>query len=349
MPKHLIFFGAGASHGSDLNTTAKPPLGNNLFANLQESELTYYWKKIQKKHANHFNKENGFEAAMAKLSANKYDRLTNLQDELALFFSSYIISENSTYYSIAKKIKNTINWDGALATLNYDNLLDQALVKENILPYTNDNIDITAPTLKDIANRVVYFIADDECISKLIIYDKSKDYLSISNPSIFRFDNIIEVCYPHGGCQFCVPVASAFKDKTGSTFIGDLTNWPAVHLISVSQDVHMKILEPSIDKFYWIPVIAQYSPSKKAVSANNHIENQKVRFAELVLSAERITICGVRYNTHDFHIWDPIFASKAEIMIIDPSWLGPNKKNIWHIAKYFAESLCDLYSFNHLD
>jgi len=86
-PDFLFFFGAGASHCSDVDHLAKqgklPPLGRDLFQALYENKNLKYWNKLRLNIVTLF-KDNSFEDAMDLLDDNKEFAKGSLRRDLDL-------------------------------------------------------------------------------------------------------------------------------------------------------------------------------------------------------------------------------------------------------------------------
>ena len=116
-----ILFGAGASYGSERFGIEIPPLGNNLFHELDR--LGGCFNKLSGELKNNFLVQ-GFEAAMLEIP-NDSKVLNPLQNELALYLSGFTPSDNSAYVSLFSKISDISK--PQLITLNYDLLIEKSL------------------------------------------------------------------------------------------------------------------------------------------------------------------------------------------------------------------------------
>lgn len=128
--KYVIFFGAGASFGSD-DKSLTPPLGAYLFDALAKYNSNG-WGKIVGSLARKFRED--FETGIVKLSQSNSHALPPLQRAMAAYFFNFLPRTTSLYYSLAEKIKST-NWDGALITLNYERLLELSLLSLGVQPF----------------------------------------------------------------------------------------------------------------------------------------------------------------------------------------------------------------------
>lgn len=122
-----LLFGAGASFGSGRCHPSQPPLGDHLFPELLKlngafASLTDSQKEI-------FCKQ-GFEAGMATI-ANDSRIINLLQKELACYISGFVIQPENAYSKLFGKIKSAAS-NIAIATLNYDLLIEQGLARNQI-------------------------------------------------------------------------------------------------------------------------------------------------------------------------------------------------------------------------
>lgn len=124
----LIIFGAGASTGSDANGV--PPLGSGLF-----TELAIYapnaWGALTQEQKNTLVSD--FEAGMELISKENSHALPILQRAMAAYFFKFQPLTTNLYYKLAQKIKSA-KWVGAIATLNYERLLEISLIDAGIRP-----------------------------------------------------------------------------------------------------------------------------------------------------------------------------------------------------------------------
>ncbi|AEG01827.1 hypothetical protein [Methylomonas methanica] len=117
-----IIFGAGASYGSGGCSPTNPPLGNNLFSELEKLKGAYY--KLNNDSKSVFKTE-GFEAGMATVADDS--RVINpLQKELACYLSSFSIKSDNAYVRLFNKLRACLDQIN-IVTLNYDLLIEQSL------------------------------------------------------------------------------------------------------------------------------------------------------------------------------------------------------------------------------
>lgn len=128
-----ILFGAGASYGSEHPGIEVPPLGNNLFHELDN--IGGYFNNLSDELKNNFS-IHGFESAMLEIPNNS-SILNPLQNELSLYLSRFTPSANSAYARLFSQISDINKLQ--LITLNYDLLIEKSLdlCQKNIINKTN--------------------------------------------------------------------------------------------------------------------------------------------------------------------------------------------------------------------
>ena len=122
----VFLFGAGASFGSD--TAGMPPLGNQLFACLQQFSPDI-WGKIAGDLAEQFRQD--FEAEMTQVSPMQ---LAPLQRAMADYFFRFSPTGANLYLELAQRIAAMPHWSGALCSLNYERLLEKSLLHAGLKP-----------------------------------------------------------------------------------------------------------------------------------------------------------------------------------------------------------------------
>lgn len=119
----LILMGAGASYGSENDTTLVPPLTAGLFDALLKFEPEL-WNHVTKEVAARYRLD--FEQGVLAQYAQSRTLLSHLQRSMAGFFFRYGPSSASLYLELANRIKKA-GWAGSVATLNYERLLPIAM------------------------------------------------------------------------------------------------------------------------------------------------------------------------------------------------------------------------------
>lgn len=123
--KRLLLTGAGASAFLSGVSPCAPPLGSKLFDELQAECRA--WRDLPRELWPQFNGPQGFEAGFGAVRATDDLLTTGLLREMGGFFLKYR-SENNEYDELLAKLSR----GGVLlstATLNYDLLLDDALMR----------------------------------------------------------------------------------------------------------------------------------------------------------------------------------------------------------------------------
>ena len=128
---HMILFGAGASFGSD-DSEYVPAMGGDLFDALAESSRET-WGKVSSPEATAFNRD--FEQGMRAYTESHASDGTvdQLQCAMAAYFFNFRPEPESLYLKLAKWIRQT-SWNGAVASLNYERLLELSLLHSGLTP-----------------------------------------------------------------------------------------------------------------------------------------------------------------------------------------------------------------------
>jgi len=125
MVKNLILVGAGASYGAGEVRPTNPPLGNDLFTQL-ESDFPKSWGSLP----DHIREDflNNFEDGMLALSEFDSTLHAPLYQAMGAYFAQFSLGENNHYTTLINGLHNSItNGNTAFASLNYDCLLEEAI------------------------------------------------------------------------------------------------------------------------------------------------------------------------------------------------------------------------------
>jgi hypothetical protein len=131
--RNIVFlFGAGASFGAGSILPETPPLGNQLFKELQKICLGT-WGQLPSEVTNIFQKK-GFEEGMDILYKKSSPMLQSLLRDMALYFIQFRpINNQSLYCKLTSFFKQINLLDKILlSTLNYECLLEQSLLSHSI-------------------------------------------------------------------------------------------------------------------------------------------------------------------------------------------------------------------------
>ena len=124
----MLVFGAGASHGSDTGGT--PPLGCSLFDELARFDASG-WGSIGRQQEEQLRGD--FEHGMRELLQGNPHGVAPLQRRMAAFFFEFRPGPSNLYMRLAEKIRER-HWEGAIATLNYERLLERSLLSQGLKP-----------------------------------------------------------------------------------------------------------------------------------------------------------------------------------------------------------------------
>jgi hypothetical protein len=155
-----------------------------------------------------------------------------------------------------------------------------------------------------------------------------------------------QLCLPHGNSCLCCEGVSATR---GVSFTGGVSTGGRVRVFKNLADFRAEKL-----KNVFPPVMSYYEPNKFTVSCSNFIQNERNRFEQAVLSAEKIAVVGVNVHPVDQHIWQPLAKTKAQILYLSGS-SAANDFSDWcknegrsgdiPIDKYFNNGLKELIIF----
>lgn len=143
---NLILFGAGASFGSDVGTRV-PPLGAGLFDALRKFNPEG-WGAVADNLASQFRAD--FEHGMRAFADARPTDVDVLQRAMAAYFFQFEPSPSSLYIRLANRIRAS-DWNGAVASLNYERLLELSLRNAalNVVfpgaPSSNGGIELCLP------------------------------------------------------------------------------------------------------------------------------------------------------------------------------------------------------------
>jgi hypothetical protein len=325
---HLFFFGAGASYGSDgqAEKGELPPLGKDLFQALHTDSTLESWNKLPDAVVQSFNSST-FEEAMDFLDESKDWAKKSFKRDLDLsrFFSKFHPQQSNLYWklaqSISRRLKGT-DWTGAIITINYDRLIEESFMLNSVFT---------------VVNGVTFF---DDAIPHL------------------NDNQLIEVCYPHGACQF-------FLGQNWFTGSGNIVFGKEAKMLQKGGVNHILKYQniPKACELKQIPMICRYQSSKRPSVNNYFIDVQQARCTELIISSEKITIVGVLCSHKtDRHIWEALEKTLAFLTYVEPGkesqesfhkWAKANNKkediNFQIIPKTFKDAFPDIRKINELE
>ena len=127
----LLLFGAGASAFSEPAGVKVPPLADALFQELKASGNIP--ADLPPAVVDEFEKPGGFEIAMSKLAALDSSKYVPFLRGMAGYFAPFLPSADSHYIRLFAAL-NAFPAYAVLATLNYENLIEHALLKVGCHP-----------------------------------------------------------------------------------------------------------------------------------------------------------------------------------------------------------------------
>src|SRR6478609_7754731 len=116
----LLLFGAGASAFCGPTEPERPPLGTGLYDDMVRNK--FISRFFDERFGDMFRSD--FESAMARISRTQ-DLYTYLTRQMGKYFLRFRIGKGNAYSTLIDAMPKDEWWHSA--TLNYDNLLDQAL------------------------------------------------------------------------------------------------------------------------------------------------------------------------------------------------------------------------------
>ena len=169
-------------------------------------------------------------------------------------------------------------------------------------------------------------------------------------------NELFEICYPHGACQFIFPNERFYGNIREGLIIGEFKSLTGVnHILN-----HSNISKAYEDNCF--PMICRYQASKRPSVDNYFIQGQKARSRELISNAESITIIGVQCSHEiDEHLWGPLAEAGAFIVYVEPGEQGQDRFRSWAngvgkvenndftiLPKSFHDAFNDILRFNEL-
>ena len=139
MPKYLLIFGAGASCGSDSSGT--PAIGENLFNALVSFNRAGWGNRINIPLELVRLFQENFEYGMKRLFEVTPTQPVELQKTMASYFYHFRPKQTNLYRSIGIRMRGT-KWDGSIATLNYERLLELSLLEVGLRPICSREVKV---------------------------------------------------------------------------------------------------------------------------------------------------------------------------------------------------------------
>lgn len=242
-----------------------------------------------------------FEKAMDIFFEERNSDVTQFLREMAEYFSQFEPLDNNHYCELLE-ILDGDRKKATFVTTNYDLLIEFAIMKHNLLV--------------------------------------SYSGLPVSKGNI-------PVLKIHGSCNFLPDMGGmSFKgikfqiDANGSEYSPILDAGIRIAR-SKAEILTFCRNEDSIG-----PALAMYSPDKRVLYCKPFVEQQLNHWRNEVKKAKRIYVIGLKVHPVDEHIWGVLAKSKVPLYYVggEPSdfygWAKEhNRKNVYHIANKFNESL----------
>ncbi len=133
--------------------------------------------------------------------------------------------------------------------------------------------------------------------------------------------NEIELNLPHGCCHlFCESV----KGVAGAVNFAGLNVEinGEIKIISDPQQFNQRITNDAFP-----PVMSYFEPQKRATAGQAFLTEQRTRFNDLVNTAKRIIVIGVKIREHDTHIWETIKNANGKLIYCS----GLSEKNTFEV------------------
>ena len=297
--KKLIVFGAGASFGSEKDSML--PLSVSLFTKLVE-KYPDSWGQIGEETASVFHED--FEKGMEHIANNESALLVDLQKSMAKFFIKFRPSEKSLYVKLAQKMKEA-KWDGSIATLNYDRLLQLSLKKSGLIQTFDSAI---FPEI-----QVCY---PHGCCNFFFKGITATNGIHVDKNTLLFPGNRSVVVRKGGHMSAAGPILSTSGGEEISSHNGSSINYSPEGLVTQGEPIHVaESLSDFFSEIYapFPPIMSYFTRSKFTLSCKNFIDEHRIKLGNLIASADDIVIIGIRIREEDKHVWEPLSKTSARI------------------------------------
>jgi len=249
------------------------------------------------------------EYAESHCSDGAVDRL---QRAMATYFFKFQPRDSSLYLRLAERIR-ACEWNGALASINYERLLELALRSCEILPRIK--------AVRD-GNHNIELVLPHGCCH---LFGKIRAPVPMPNlgcPGVQITGGGTQP--PVRGAPQVPRILKAGKCTDGTeptiNLAGPGGGWADFgHDVRLDSDMVRIIEDPDehaeeLRNSTVPPVMCYFQPDKDTRAGVSFIKAQRQRFEELVAKAEVIGVVGVKVHCRDRHIWDPLRATGARII-----------------------------------
>lgn len=264
-PSTVYLLGAGASAFANASPR-NPPLGNQLFDCLVEESQS--WRALPSEAAEEFQRNGLFEFGFEWVMKNCDERAPALVEGMAKYFLQFQPLPNCIYFEFYRRVilsKRLV----AIATLNYDLLLDEVI--------------------EHLTGEIRYLGVPRRDPPPLYKLHGAPNLLPDTPPGMLRGFRV-----------------SGFGER------GSVIEAPVIY-VTPSEARDRYAVSDSLH-----PVMAMYGPGKRTLSCPSVLKDAHDGFNTLCHNASEIVIIGANYAPHDEHIWAPIAAAQARVVVVNP-------------------------------
>jgi len=332
--RSLILFGAGASFGSEEDKTAVPPLTDGLFDALRRYSPDR-WGAVDGGYVDQFTAD--FEKGMKICADACPAQVDELQQTMGAFFFRFEPGPSSLYIRLARCI-SACSWNGALASLNYERLLELSLRRSGL------HVSYYPPELyTDLELCLPHGCC--HLFGPIRAAQTARDVAPVN--LVAEGPTILQSARAADGTE----LRTSLRTEQG----GPISIAPSVRLDGERPQaiddalLYCERLRTSTDP----PVMSYMRPDKQTRAGVSFIDGQRRRFAELVRGAQTVAIIGVTVRPDDRHIWDCLRDTRARVIYCSGEEAGAEFSS-WAAAAgrrgdeimpcYWAEAFDDLCS-----
>jgi len=272
----------------------------------------------------------------------------DLFNELTKLNGAFSMLDNSS-----KAIFSSEGFEAGMATISNDSRIINLLQKE-LACY------ISKFSVKTDNAYIRLFNKLNSCIEHINIATLNYDLLieqSLAHHSInFNYNtdnNGINVIKLHGSSNFLPKIPNGIV-LSGNAMINCDSFVEGLETIAVSTSKEIESWCEDETNSDLSPVIAMYAEGKRVVINRNTIQSIQTKYSEFIASSQLVVLVGIKYLSHDTHIWNPIIHTRPNLLIIDPypknilDWAKDNSfDNISVIEKSFDQSVWDITKAVH--
>lgn len=307
-----ILIGAGASYGAWQRGVLRPPLGDALFAAL-EDRFPETWGNLNARQREAFTESDsglGFEHGMQAIWDQEMQGLPtavpvqSLLTDMAVYFAEFRPpADGDDCYSKligCLRDRDLIGERLAVASLNYEVLFDLAAV--------GVGVGVSAKPLPPARGGIT-------------------------------------VWKPHGACNLVPePVVAGNWQNIGVFRSPNMLVGGKVVAIPPRRVIELYASQRNIP-----PAMSLYAPGKHSPVAPDYIEEARRQWSEWARRAETVIAIGVRYVPDDGHIWNDVIRGTSDVWYLGDDMSADKLSEqlggrLVHLGSYFRESLPDLVS-----